>query len=168
MSIFKFNSNFISKDECDFIIKLSKDSFIDPSKRIGRPNRSTYFHTFEDGDCDFIDNIKIKISKIINKSINNISSLQVNRYRVGEGFPPHYDYDGRSNDYTFLIYLNDDFIGGETYFPSLLKKVSPEIGRAIYWTNSVEGTNELEYLSLHEALTVEVGEKWMIVAFIKH
>lgn len=167
MAIFKFDKDFLTREECDFIIYLSKSSYIEPSKRVGRPDRSTYFHTFENGDSEFIDNLKNRISKLIDKPIDNLGSVQVNRYRVGEGFPPHYDYDANGIDYTFLIYLNDDFTGGETHFPNLVTKISPRKGRAIYWINSIEGTNELEYLSLHEALPIESGEKWMIVIWVR-
>src|SRR5262249_26399540 len=43
------------------------------------------------------------------------------RYDVGEKFAPHYDGSFRRDEYehselTFMLYLNDDFLGGETNF----------------------------------------------------
>jgi prolyl 4-hydroxylase len=166
MSIFKFDKIFLTPSECDYIIDLSKKSFINPINRVNRPLRSTYFHTFEVGDSDFIDGIRNRISLSIGTSIDNITHMQVNRYAVGEGFPPHYDYHPEIY-YTFLIYLNDNFIGGETNFSSLIRKISPKKGRAICWSNCIDGSNEMEYLSLHEALPVLEGEKWMIIAWVK-
>ena len=117
MAIFKFDEIILSNKECEYIINLSKNRWESPSIRVNRPDRTTYFHTFKLGDDKLIDYILKKISDLLNKPIDKITGPQVNRYQVGESFPLHYDYDG-TIQYTFLIYLNDDFVGGETHFPN--------------------------------------------------
>lgn len=165
MSIFKFDEIILSNKECEYIINLSKNRWEDPSIRVNKPDRSTYFHTFKLGDDKLIDSIFRKISSLLERPIDKIKELQVNRYQVGESFPLHYDQDG-TIQYTFLIYLNDGFVGGETHFPNLVTKIIPKQGRAVCWIDSV-GERELEYLSLHESVMVESGEKWMMAAFIR-
>jgi hypothetical protein len=38
------------------------------------------------------------------------------------------ELDGTESRYTFLLYLNDDFKGGETAFPKLNKTITPKKG----------------------------------------
>lgn len=165
MAIFKFDEIILSNKECEYIIDISKNRWESPSIRVNRPDRTTYFHTFKLGDDKLIDYILKKISDLLNKPIDKITGPQVNRYQVGESFPLHYDYDG-TIQYTFLIYLNDDFVGGETHFPNLVKRIVPKQGRGVCWVDSI-GDCELEYLSLHESMVIESGEKWMMACFVK-
>lgn len=39
--------------------------------------------------------------------------------------------------YTVLVYLNDDFIGGATEFPNLKRVVKPQKGKAVLFTNLI-------------------------------
>jgi prolyl 4-hydroxylase len=81
------------------------------------------------------------------------------RYFVGNNFAPHVDHtvyadelDGTESRYTFLIYLNDGFKGGETAFPKLNKKVEPKKGMALAFRHNNE----------HAGLTVLEGVKYLV------
>ena len=84
------------------------------------------------------------------------------RYDPGQKFAMHFDgYFQRSNgersQLTFMVYLNDDFTGGETKFyqedGSLLRvSVRPERGMALLFA----------HLQLHEGAPVVRGRKYVL------
>lgn len=80
------------------------------------------------------------------------------RYTVGQRFAPHYDGcyardNGERSEFTFLIYLNDDYEGGETRFfePELLV-VTPRTGLALVF----------HHPQLHEGAAIERGVKYVL------
>jgi predicted 2-oxoglutarate/Fe(II)-dependent dioxygenase YbiX len=79
------------------------------------------------------------------------------RYAEGQRFAPHYDgCYARSPDeeslFTFIVYLNDDFTGGETDFPELETTVVPEAGTALLF----------QHRQLHEGCRVTSGVKYVL------
>lgn len=104
----------------------------------------------------------------------NQEMLQVAHYENKGKFNEHFDacvYDDKEycekmNNYagqrrsTLLIYLNDDFKGGETEFVTIGLKIKPEKGKAILFWN-VDENEELLQKSKHRANPVREGEKWI-------
>lgn len=86
-------------------------------------------------------------------------------WRAGDFQVPHADkqiQDGRPNafidyDINSLFYLNDNFIGGELFYPRHGIKVSPKPGLAVYHPGDIE--------YLHGVTPVLSGERWVIPAF---
>lgn len=81
--------------------------------------------------------------------------LRCYKYEPGQRFAPHYDGAfERSRDerswLTYLIYLNDDFEGGETALLSLDATIHPKPGRALLFQHAI----------LHEGRTVKRGIKY--------
>ena len=102
-------------------------------------------------------------------------SLQVVRYRKGEQYTPHHDfvYPPTMHRYqptrfaTLLLYLNDNFTGGETVFPRAVQtqyhdgiQITPHRGRAVLFYNMLPDGN-MNDLSQHASKPVEKGEKWL-------
>lgn len=74
--------------------------------------------------------------------------LRVYRYDVGQSFGVHIDQSYRGPDetlsrLTFMVYLNDDFEGGETTFPPLDQVVEPRTGRMVLFQHAVEHAGEV-------------------------
>jgi hypothetical protein len=67
---------------------------------------------------------------------------------------------------TFLIYLNDDFEGGETDFPRLGLRHKPKRGDALAFAN-VTSTGAPDYESVHAGLPPTRGEKWLFSQWIR-
>lgn len=91
------------------------------------------------------------------RAIGANERLRCYKYEVGQWFKPHYDGAYfRSNDerslYTFMIYLNDGFEGGETAFLDLQVSVQPKAGRALLFQHHL----------LHEGCEVRGGVKYAI------
>jgi len=81
--------------------------------------------------------------------------LRIYRYGQGQYFKPHLDGAfARSaterSQFTMMVYLNDDFTGGETAFSGEL--VAPAPGRALFFLHR----------QLHEGRTVETGFKYVL------
>ncbi|MEZ4451764.1 MAG: 2OG-Fe(II) oxygenase [Nannocystaceae bacterium] len=83
--------------------------------------------------------------------------LRCYRYDPGQRFAPHYDgaYYRSSDEYsllTFMVYLNDDFEGGETAFHELGERVIPRAGDALLFQHRV----------LHEGCAIVRGRKYVV------
>jgi predicted 2-oxoglutarate/Fe(II)-dependent dioxygenase YbiX len=81
--------------------------------------------------------------------------LRFYRYDVGQQFDWHYDgyfrrASGERSWLTFMIYLNDEFAGGETLFSDYT--VQPQIGMALFFVHHVR----------HKGETVTRGRKYVL------
>ena len=80
--------------------------------------------------------------------------LRFYRYDVGQQFNWHQDFpyerdNGEASQLTMLIYLNDDFEGGETSFDDSYSdeafdefKVEPEVGLGLFFVHAVQHKGE--------------------------
>ena len=84
--------------------------------------------------------------------------LRFYRYEPGQTFAPHYDgaferENGERSEFTFLIYLNDDFTGGSTgFFQPGRFHVQPKTGSLLLF----------HHPQLHEGAVVESGTKYVL------
>jgi prolyl 4-hydroxylase len=95
--------------------------------------------------------------------------LQVLCYSAGQEYKPHFDaIDGTDNQriLTFLVYLNDDFDGGETEFLSTGLKVKGRKGDALLFRNADDlGRPDLK--SQHAGLPPTTGVKFLASRWIR-
>jgi prolyl 4-hydroxylase len=104
---------------------------------------------------------------------------QLMRYRPGEEFKPHHDgldpgQPGTAADLrrrgqrigTFLLYLNDQYEGGETDFPAAALSFRGGTGDALFFAN-VTRDGTLDPLSLHAGRPPTSGEKWILSQWIR-
>ncbi|GKY99001.1 hypothetical protein MPSEU_000855800 [Mayamaea pseudoterrestris] len=102
-------------------------------------------------------------------------SLQVVRYKENEEYAPHHDFVYPSQKHrmqptrfaTLLLYLNDNFEGGETRFPRATNAnfhdgitIEPKKGTAILFYNVLPDGN-VDDLSQHSGQPVTKGEKFL-------
>ncbi len=109
----------------------------------------------------------------------HFEDIQVVRYDSMGKYDPHYDADECGEDKgtacadnqrtaTILMYLNDDFTGGETRFPHLGElKIRPEKGKAVFFWVSDPATGYVFEKSLHGGDPVQQGEKWIATQWIR-
>ena len=175
--------NFLTNEECDKIIELSKGNMF--SSKVYSQNEDLYDNKtriseqcwLNDNDL-FIKNITDKVKSHTNTHNNYFEELQVVNYQPGGFFTPHYDacVGNKSNCermnkegpryLTVLFYLNDNFEGGETIFPKINKLVKPEKGKAVIFQN-VDNNGVIITQALHGGEPVKNGEKWIANKWIK-
>jgi predicted 2-oxoglutarate/Fe(II)-dependent dioxygenase YbiX len=67
---------------------------------------------------------------------------------------------------TALVYLNEDYEGGETAFPRIKQQFKGRKGDAlIFWSLSDDGVPDRN--SLHAGTPVKRGEKWLLSQWIR-
>ncbi|MDB5474917.1 MAG: hypothetical protein JWP49_428 [Phenylobacterium sp.] len=123
--------------------------------------------------------VRARISAALNIPLPCFEPTQILNYRTGQTFAPHYDYlEARTFiDYltgepyegqrivTFLVYLNDDFEGGETTFPKADVRFKGQAGDVLFFAN-VDTDQRPDRQSLHAGLA-PVGEKWLLSQWIQ-
>jgi hypothetical protein len=92
------------------------------------------------------------------KSHTRHAGTQVVRYSPGGHYGLHTDVgpSTRARHFSVVCYLNDDFEGGLTAFPSLGHSARPEAGTALVFPSTYA----------HRAETVLSGEKFVIVSWV--
>lgn len=103
-------------------------------------------------------------------------ALQLVHYAPGQEYTAHHDFGYARIDrpqqearfLTLLLYLNEGMIGGETEFPRWVNaetfkglEVTPEKGKAVLFYSQLPDGN-MDDLSHHAALPINVGEKWLM------
>ena len=83
--------------------------------------------------------------------------LRFYRYDPGQRFAPHHDgsywrTNGDHSRLTFMIYLSEDFEGGETLFFSPNVSIVPKIGMALFFIHEIK----------HEGAPVIQGRKYVL------
>ena len=104
-----------------------------------------------------LDNYK-EIFKI-DQEIKNTEPYTLLRYSGGEQYGFHYDGGTVSKrSISVLIYLNDDYEGGEIEFPNFKLKIKPKAGTLILFSSN--------YAYGHIAHPVTSGTKYVIVTWL--
>lgn len=104
-----------------------------------------------------------------------IEPIQMIRYHVRQRYRPHFDtlfsawetFWRGQRKVSLLIYLNEDFQGGETGFPALNVCVRAKTGWGVCWSNRHEPTGQIHPDSLHEGLPVTSGVKYALNVWVR-
>ena len=123
--------------------------------------------------------LRTRISAATRLPVPIFEPTQVLHYAVGEQFRPHHDYlDPEAPGFaeqlrlygqriaTVLIYLNDDYEGGETIFPRLGISYRGATGDGLFWTN-VDREGRADPLTMHAGTPPTSGEKWVVSQWIR-
>jgi len=96
--------------------------------------------------------------------------LNILKYKPGQQYKAHHDGTGADNitvrEQTALIWLNDQFEGGETDFPNIKVRVRGSVGDMLVFRN-VLPDGQLDIRMLHAGLPVTAGIKWMASRWIQ-
>ena len=180
--------NFLTYDECKSIIDAIDAKEYDKATVYSVPARD-YYKSEGRTNSTYVDRTKkllqleIKITDFINTELNAINGkntqynpetpLAIQKYGVGEQYKVHVDYFNNTekvhnNDRlaTCILYLNDDFEGGHTFFKHLNISIKPKSGMILFFKYDSKYSHE-NYKTLHAGLPVESGTKYIISAFIR-
>jgi len=130
------------------------------------------------GSLPVLDAVATRIAKIFGLPVSHCESPELISYGVGGIFKRHFDAalggamykapadaaEHSQRVLTAILYLNDEFAGGETVFPRLDLTLRPKAGRLALWQNTKAGDVAVHPLSMHEGRPVLSGQK-QIVSF---
>lgn len=157
--------NFLTEDECSLLIGLGESGDLNfgtvQNNKLGyRKAKVTWF----DLKNEFTNKIRIKVSELSGIPLENQEKFHFVKYNVSGEYKVH--HDGNNRIKTALIYLNDGYDGGETYFPRVDRTIKPETGKLIIWNNyNEDGTKILE--SDKHGLPIQFGTKYIAVIWIR-
>jgi prolyl 4-hydroxylase len=117
----------------------------------------------------FVHAINRRIAAASGTDVARGETLQILRYAVGQQFRRHFDaVPGMANQrvMTALIYLNDDYEGGETAFPQLDRSVRGTTGDMLLFGNALEDGSRDPAMS-HAGLPVRAGTKLVASRWIR-
>jgi len=170
--IIVLSDEFLDKEDCQRILNLS----IQLEKSTTAMNRIKDYRkslvTLVDEEDDVIKKVKKKIAKSFGLDGNGMEKLQLQKYPKGGYYKEH--FDAKSEDhfqkdesfsqrkYSIIIYLNDDFVGGETFFPKKNISIKPLRGRLLLFSNMMNETNFVHPFSSHLSNKIVSGEKWIL------
>ncbi|MEI3788701.1 MULTISPECIES: prolyl hydroxylase family protein [unclassified Chryseobacterium] len=159
--------DFLTSDECDEYIAMAQGKVFEEAK-INMNGRQMMSKGIRNNDRlmifdnDLAEDLFRKAAEFLpqeheNYKLQNFNEMfRVYKYSPGQRFKMHRDgsYIRNENEksfYTFLIYLNDDFEGGETEFESLFT-VAPKKGSALVFYHPLR----------HEGKTLISGQKYVL------
>lgn len=178
--------NFIPPAFCNWIIKRARPKL--EAVRVKDPNLGRGVHAnyrtnsgagFSLIETDLImQMVSARIAGATDIPVSNHEPTNVLHYKPGEEYKPHCDFITPSDQNavelqnvgqrvtTFLIYLNDDYEGGETEFPQLKWKFKGKPGDALVFWN-LDEKNQPDKKTLHAGLPVKKGEKWLYSKWLR-
>jgi len=154
----------LTDDECKKIIKISEERGFKKSRDSSySTNKTAWISNIEE---PLVEHISRLTQNFTDLPIENQEDLQVAKYEKGGVLVPHFDrctggkIAAEKRICTFLIYLNEDFKGGETYFPNIGLSIRPKRGKAIlFWTRNKN--LKIYEEALHQGMQVLEGEKYI-------
>jgi hypothetical protein len=178
---------FAAPEVCDWIIaqarpRLQRALVQDPAtgRTIMGKTRTNQIANFGLADTCLVNLLlQAKISAAAEVPVEMLEAFAVLHYGVGEEASEHFDYlDPTLPAYaaviaqfgqrvaTCLLYLNEDFEGGETAFPDVDLAFKGRKGDALFFA-SVDPMGAPDPRSRHAGRPPTSGEKWVLSQFIR-
>jgi len=180
--------NFIPLEVCKLLIRQSATRLqpalvYDPVNRRNirfktRTNSIAQFNLVENDVIHFL--LQERMSAACSIPMVQMEATAILNYQPGEEISNHFDFvdpelpnyaqeiaDNGQRVITFLIYLNDDYEGGETAFPEVGITHKGQAGEGLYFVNSLpDGSADVR--TLHAGKPPTTGQKWIVSQFIRN
>ena len=171
MSNIYIDNNFLKQDEIDKFCQYAESTSDWIKTDDHWSEKFIHYGSVSDNEIkNILEIIKTQVEELIFfRTTNNVQTetMQIVRWRKGDKLdPPHADcehLDGSphpypNRHYSVLIYLNQDYEGGQIFFPNQNLEPNTSPGTFIQF----EGTKEY----LHGVKEVTLGERYTIVMFL--
>lgn len=173
----KIVPEFLSDFECDHVIAISTPLFVvsqivSSESADFHEGRNSYTAMLNKNEDPILQTIYERASELLELPVEHLEYGQCVSYSEGQEYQAHFDTIDEDTPLgqsivsrvgqravTLLIYLNDDFDGGETYFPVLDYKVTPRKGTALVFRD-LDVDNKVDPYSFHAGLPVFQGRKY--------
>jgi prolyl 4-hydroxylase len=166
-----------SEAECRYLVMLATP-WLQQAAVLG-VNGQPRMDLVRDANCATIVNLaEDLVVQAVNRTIASATAtergwgepLNILQYRPGQQYKPHHDGTGADNisvrNLTALIWLNDDYEGGETDFPKVGVRVRGGVGDMLVFRNTRDDGSFDERM-IHAGLPVVSGVKWMASRWIR-
>jgi predicted 2-oxoglutarate/Fe(II)-dependent dioxygenase YbiX len=177
--------NFAPAAVCDWLIarargRMRQAMMYDGTTKTEQvdPHRTCSDYQFDILNTDLVVQlVREKIAAATRLPTPAMEPPRIFHYALGQDIKAHFDRcgdgvggygeSGYQGDriVTFLLYLNDDYDGGELQFPKTGFMCKGAKGDAIYFAH-VDTSGKQDPLSLHAGLKVTRGEKWVMSQWI--
>jgi prolyl 4-hydroxylase len=178
---------FISAPVCQWIIDEARGRLVRArvydaanSKDLISVTRTNSAATRNLAEVELLDLLlQARMSAACRIPMRNMEAPAVLHYAVGEQITDHFDFvDPDTPNYaqeltrngqrvvTFLVYLNDDYEGGVTGFPTLGFSHQGRRGEGLYFVNALPDMQP-DLRMLHTGSPPTRGEKWIVSQFIR-
>ncbi|MFO7287954.1 MAG: 2OG-Fe(II) oxygenase [Gammaproteobacteria bacterium] len=179
--------SFLSGEVCAWLVesaqgRLERAKVYDPASKTdliseGRTNSAATFNLVETDLVHLM--VQTRISAAIGVPFANMEGTTVLHYAPGEQITDHYDFvdpsiPGYEDEVrtrgeriaTFLVYLNEDYEGGETEFSVLGIRHKGRRGEGLCFINALpDGTPDRR--TRHAGRPPLRGEKWVFTQFVR-
>jgi hypothetical protein len=176
-----------SAAECVWLIerargRLQPATVYDPDE--GRLNlqsaRTNSLFAFDLAEADLVVMaVRARIASALGVRQGQLEASNVLHYAPGQAFVRHFDFiqpgvetlaeelvSNGQRIATALIYLSQDYEGGETDFPSLKQRFKGAPGDSLLFMNT-EASGAPDRATLHAGLPPTSGEKWLFSQFVR-
>jgi predicted 2-oxoglutarate/Fe(II)-dependent dioxygenase YbiX len=174
----RFSEAFTRPDICAWLVDRSRGRFkrarmFDGTRPTFAASRNNSDYHFDIVNADLVlALVRERVAALVRLPVPQMEVPQIFHYAQGEEIKAHFDHVRGQGGVkaeriaTLLLYLNDDYEGGELEFPKVGVRRKGRAGDAIYFAN-VDAAGQPDPLSLHAALPVTRGEKWIFSQWIQ-
>jgi hypothetical protein len=177
----------VSKDVCQWMIehargRLTRALVYDAvEKDTANETRTNTLALFNITNCDLVSVlIQVQICANTGVTFRQLEPLSVLHYDVGQQIIEHFDFvdpeapegfDQEVDKYgqrilTYLLYLNEDYTGGETELPVIGIAHKGTLGGGFFFVN-VRDNGEPDLRTLHAGRPPTSGEKWVVSQWVR-
>jgi prolyl 4-hydroxylase len=178
---------YLSGPTCDWLVRLGKP-YLRRAEIFDSDSGTVRYDTTRDNDAAMLEVgqidtvvgfVRSRIAALADVPVGALETTQVLRYEVGQQFDAHFDFldvskPGHARDVeqrgqralTVLIYLNEDYEGGETAFPDVGSRFKGRKGDAlVLWNLTEDGAPDRRTRHIGTAPTR--GVKWLLSQWIR-
>lgn len=167
----------LTRAECDYLIRVG-DPLMRPAIVVDPASGRSVAHPIRTSDVGVIGPLQENlVIRAINQRLADITATEIGqgeplnilRYRPGQQYRLHLDAlppGGPQRTKTAIIYLNSDYLGGETHFPDLDIRVRGNPGDVVVFDN-ITRQGGPDPRTRHAGLPVQQGTKWIATRWIR-
>jgi len=179
---------FATPAECDWLIERGRSRLRraqvyrrDASGHTEAGNRTNTESDFTIVNADLVlALVRDRIARSIGIEIRFFEMTKLLNYEPGQFFGLHADFQAPDTPalvreietrgqrtMTFLVYLNDDYEGGETDFPKIGYRFKGRRGDALWFVNVLD-SGAPDYDTAHAGLPPATGVKWLLSQWVRN
>ena len=174
-------SDFLDDTQANAILNLAKPLFAESTVVTGsdtniRKSQTAWLSKNEPA----VKNVIERVCKITDIPFSHAEKMQVVKYDPNGFYNEHHDAacddneacvefekNGGQRNVTMLIYLNDNFEGGETNFPTLGRSYTPQKNAGLLFYSLQNDGNKCHPKSLHAGVPVKSGNKYICNVWLR-